>query len=324
MAEEHRHTVEEVVLGGKHLGFADAVPVETGAHQRLGEVEVGLVVGPLALALHTSSNSVVADGLLLVTHLEQFPGTLHQVADNHHALHGELPVLILLFAILALTLAVVGGHGHTWEERTILVVVVSLVGLAILLDPNHGTFELLGIVDAEIDTAQDLDERDILGAHTKILLQEIGIDNRTGNAHTGVTKAQIRLAAHGGYCLCCTGKTKNLLSHIGRDGVVGKVLYIVTINAIGRQTLLSVCCKDRSQIDCTRTFGAIEAPDGLWMCGIHVHGFGSIAPATGNGDGCSDAFTLELLGAGCTFAHTADGGVADNALHRTAVAVAEV
>ena len=128
----------------------------------------------------------MADGLLLVAHFEQFPGTLHQVADNHHALHGELPVLILLFAILALTLAVVGGHRHTWEERTILVVVVSFVWLAILLDPSHGTLKLLGIVDAEIDTTQDLDEGDILGAHTEILLQEIGIDNRTGNAHAGV------------------------------------------------------------------------------------------------------------------------------------------
>ena len=59
VTEEHGHAIQEIVLGGEDLRLALAVPVERGAHQRLGEVKVGLVVGPLTLSLHAAGNGIV-------------------------------------------------------------------------------------------------------------------------------------------------------------------------------------------------------------------------------------------------------------------------
>ena len=112
----------------------------------------------------------MSDGLFLVAHLQQLVASLHQVADNHHALHGELPVLVLLLTVLALALAVEGGHRHAREQRTVLVIVVALVGLAVFLYPLHSLLELLLVVDAEIDAAQNLHQRYILCAHAQVLL----------------------------------------------------------------------------------------------------------------------------------------------------------
>ena len=301
MAEEHRDAVERVVLGGQHVSLADAVPVERGAHQRLGEVEVRLVVGPLALSLHTAEDGVVALGLFEVAHLGQLGIAVHQVADDHHALHGELPVGVLLLAVLALALAVVGGHGRAWEEGAVFVIVVAFLWLAIFVDPLHGALELVVVVDLEVHAAEDFHQVYILGADTEILLEEVSIDDTAGNTHAGVAQREVRLSAHGGYGLGGTCPAENLLGSVGGNGIVGQVLHIVTIDAEGGQALLGMGSQHGSQIDGSRA--------------LHIHRLRTIAPAGGDGDGRANALALELLGTGGTLGHAADGGVGNDALH---------
>ena len=324
MAEEHGDAVERVVLGGQHVGFADAVPVERGAHHGLGEVEVGLIVGPLALTLHTAEDGVVALGLLEVAHLGELRVAVHQVADDHHALHGELPVLVFLLAVLALALAVVGGHGRAGEEWTVLVVVVALLGLAILIYPLHSALQLVVVVDAEVHAAEDFHEVNILGADAEILLEEIGIDDTSGDTHAGVAEREIGLSSHGGHGLSGASPTENLRGGIGGDGIIGQVLHVVTIDAEGGQSLLGMGGEHGGQIDGSRALRAVESPYGLRIVGVHVHRLGAVAPAGGDGDRRAHALALELLGAGGTLSHAAYGGVGNDALHGRAVAVAQV
>ena len=165
VAKEHGKTVQEVVLSGEHISLTRPVPVERGAEYGFWEVEVGLVVCPLTLTLHTAEEGIVAQRLLFVAHLQQTGIAVHQVADNHHRLHRELPISILLLAILSLSFAVEGGHRCAWEERTVFIIVVSLLWLAVFLHPLHGLLELFWVVDAEIHTAQNLHQRHILRPH---------------------------------------------------------------------------------------------------------------------------------------------------------------
>ena len=57
----------------------------------------------------------MSDGFFLVAHSAQFLAALHQVADNHHTLHGKLPVLVLLLTVLTLAFTIEGSHGNTRE-----------------------------------------------------------------------------------------------------------------------------------------------------------------------------------------------------------------
>ena len=186
VTEEHRQAVEEVVLRSQDISLAGAVPVEAGAEHRFREVEVRFVIGPLALTLHTAKEGIMTEGLFFVTHLLQARIAVHQVAYNHHGLDGKLPVGILLLAVLAFALTVEGSHGCAGEERTVLVVVVSFLRLAVFLNPSHRLLKLLGVEDIEIDTAQNLHQRNIFCTHSQIMLQEVGIHDGSGNTHTGV------------------------------------------------------------------------------------------------------------------------------------------
>ena len=265
MTEEHSHAVERVVLGGEHVGLTCAVPVKRGTHQRLGEVKVGDIVGPLALALHTGSDGVVAQTLLLEAQLLETRVAVHQVVDDKHILDGELPVLVLLLAGLGLAY--------------LLVVVVALIGLAVLLGPSHGLLVLLRVIDTLVHTAQDFDQVHILGTHAEIVLEEVGVDDTSGNTHTGVTHAQIALAAHRSHSLCGAGKAQYLFCHVGWDSVVVEVLHIMAVDAESRQTLLGMGSQNGSQIHGAGALGTVEAPDSLGIVGVHIHGLRTIAPA---------------------------------------------
>ena len=316
MSEKHRHAVEEVVLCSEHISLARSVPVERRAEHRLGEVEVRLVVGPLALTLHTACDGVVAKRLFLIAHLAQPLVAMHEVADDHHRLHGELPVLILLLTVLTLALAVERGHRRAGEERTILVVVVAFLRLAVFLDPLHRHLELLGVEDVEVHAAQNLHQRHILRAHAEVVLQEVGVHDASGDAHAGIAQRQIRLAAHRSNSLGGAGKAQYLLCHIGRDGVIVEVLHVMTVDAKGGQSLLGMCGEHSSQIDGTRALRSVESPHSLRVVRVHVHRLRAVAPAGGHGDGTAHALALELLGTGRTLCHTADGTIGNDALHR--------
>ena len=213
----------------------------------------------------------MAKRLLLISHLAQPLVAMHEVADDHHRLHGELPVLILLLTVLALALSVEGSHGCAGEERTVFVVVVAFLRLAVFLHPLHRFLELLGIEDVEVHAAQNLHQRHILRAHAEIVLQEVGVHDGAGDAHAGVTQRQIRLAAHRSNSLGGAGKAQYLLCYVGRNGVIVEVLHVVTIDAKGGQSLLGMSCKHGSQIDGTRALRSVESPHRLRVVRIHVH-----------------------------------------------------
>ena len=60
-AEKHAGAVEGVVFGSDDVGRALAVPIERGIEHGFHEVAVGVVVGPLALALETGGDGIVAE-----------------------------------------------------------------------------------------------------------------------------------------------------------------------------------------------------------------------------------------------------------------------
>ena len=249
---------------------------------------------------------------------------MHQVANNHHVLHGELPVLVFLLAVLALALSAEGGHGCAREERTVFIIVVAFLRLAVLVDPLHGALELLVVVNLEVYAAQYFHQVGILGAHAQIVLEEVGVDDASGNAHAGVAQREVRLATHGGHSLCCACKAQYFLGYVGRDGVVVQVLHVVSVDAEGGQSLLCVGSQYGSQIDGTRALRSVEAPYGLRIVGVHVHGLRAVAPARGDGDGRADALALELLGAGGALGNAANGRIGNHALNDASVAIAQV
>ena len=201
---------------------------------------------------------------------------------------------------------------------------MALVGLAVFLYPCHGLLKLFLVVDAKVDTAQDLHQVDTLAAQPQIALQEVGVYYAAGNAHTHTAEGEVRLAAHGGHGLGGTGKTKNLLCHVGGDGVVAKVLHIVTVDAEGGKSFLGMGGQHGCQINGTGALRTIESPYSLGVVGIHVHRLRTIAPARGHGDGAAHTLALELICTGGRLGHPADGGVGNDTFHSTAVAIVQV
>ena len=310
MAEKHRNTVASVILGGQDECFADAVPVERSVHQRLGIVSVRLPVGPLTLSLETAGDGIVAERLFLEAHLAQTGITLHKVADNECHLDDEFPVGVLLLACFLLL-------------GTILEI-LALIGLAVFFCPGHSLGILLMIVDSFIHATQNLCLVDTLIAHSQILLKECRIDDRTGDTHTHRADREVALAAHAGHSDSGAGKTQQLLGYICRNSIVVQILNIVTVDTERRQTFLCVSGQNSCQIDSTGTLGSVEAPHGLGPVRVHVHCFGSVAPARCNRDCGADTFTLEFFGACSRFGNATDCAVGNDTLHRCAVGISEI
>ena len=171
------------------------------------------------------------------------------------------------------------------------------------------------VVDAKLYTAQDLYQRYIFCTHTQVVLQEVGIHNRAGDTHTGVTHREITLTTHRSYCLGRTGEAQDFLCHVSRDCVIIEILHVMSIDTEGWQTLLCMCGKNGSQVYCTRTLCAIESPHSLRIMRIHIHGLRTIAPTRSYRDGSSYSLTLEFLGTGSTLCHSTNSGVTDNTLN---------
>ncbi len=56
---------------------------------------------------------------------------------------------------------------------------------------------------------------------------------------------------------------------------------------------MGVTSEDGGEVNGAGAFRSIKAPDGFWAKRIHVHGFGSVTPAGGDGEGKSDIFAGE-------------------------------
>ena len=306
--QEHRHAVERVILRSEGNRAADAVPVERRIEDGLREVAVGTEVGPLALALESAGDGVVAGSLLLEAHAGEDGVALHQVAENHRHLDHVGPDGILLFAR---------------EAEVGRVAVLAFTALAVALDPGHGAFVLLVVVDAQLDAALDFRAVDRLVAHVQILLEEGGIGHRAGNTHRDRADGEVRLAAELHHGDGGAAEAQQFLAHVGRDGPVVEVLHVASVDAEGGQPLLVVARKRRGEVDGSRTLRAVEAPDGLGHERVHVDGLGAVAPAGGHREDRPDARIAELFGRGGSLGHAADGRIGQDALDGGAVLVAQ-
>ena len=309
LAEEHCHGIACIVFGSNNISLADTVPVEGAAKQSLGEVTVGLPVGPLTLSLETCRNSIVADSLFLEAHLAELGIAQHQVANDEGHLHYKFPV-----GILACTVLLLLGT----------VFVPTLVHLTVFLCPSHSLGILLVVVDTLFHAAEDFCLVHALVAHAQIFLEEVLVDDTACNTHALATYRQVALATHSCNCQGGTCPTQNLLLYISRNSVVCQILNVMAIDAECRQTLLCMTSQYGSQIYSTGTFCTVEAPNSLWPVGMHVHGLRTIAPARCNGDGGTYALTLELSLASGSFCHTADCAVGNNALNGSTVGMLHV
>ena len=231
---------------------------------------------------------------------------MHQVTHDDSHLHDEFPVSILL--LTGLCLFIVSD-------------VLTLIAHTVLAGPCHSLLVLHRVVDTLSHTADDFCKVNTFVAHTEVLLEEVRVNDGTSDTHAGTTHREIRLAAHGSYCLSCSSKAQNLLCYISRDRVIFQVLYIMTVDAESWQSLLGMSCENSSQINSAWTLCTVESPNSLWPVWIHIHSFCTIAPAGSNGDGRANTLALKLFCASSTFCYTTDGTVSDHALYRRAVAI---
>ena len=296
LTEEHPGAVEGVVLGSENVGRAFAVPVEGSVQDRLHEVAVGEVVGPLALSLETGGDGIVTLCLFTESHFVEFWIPDHEVAGDECHFYGVFPFAIELFAAAFLILAVV-------------VVTFGAVGF----DPIEGFFEFVGVVGTLAHASGKFSHVDGFEAHPEVVFPEGGIDDRTGDAHGGAAHGKVCLAAHVGDCETGAGKIEELIDDISGDVGIAGFLHVFAVDAKGGEAFLGMTCERGGEVNRAGALGAVKAPDRLGTVWIHVHRFGTVAPTGGNGDAETDALALEFLFASRSFAHPADVGVGDHA-----------
>ena len=304
--KQHADAVEHVVLGGQNIGLSRAVPVKRGVEHSLGKVAVGIEVRPLTLTLKSCGDGVMTNGFFLVT-LRQVGVTVHQILDDHGHLDHEFPVCVLLLA-------------RSLQGGIILVKALD----AILLCPSHCLVKFVLIVNLLGHATDDLDLVHGLHSHAKVILDEIGADDRATNAHADRADLQIGLASHGCGSNCSTAKTEQLFPHVLGDRGVVAVLYIMTVNTECGQTLLRVGSQHGCKIHRSGTLGAVKAPYGLDGVVFHIHGFCTVAPARSYGQRDGHALTSEFFGTSGGLCHAAYGGVCDDNLDGCAVGIAKV
>lgn len=221
--KEHGHGVEGIVFRAQHKGFPAAVPIELAVEHGLQEIEVGLVVRPLALALDAPYDGVVAAALLDEAHFRQAGIADHKVPHDEHVLDHKFPLGILLLP----------AELHI---RWVLIKALLAVGPG----PGQGLFKLLVVVDALIHPAEDLGLIHGLAAHSEVFLEQVLVQDAARDAHAHGTDLQIAVAPHtlGGNARL--GKEQDLFPHVRGDLLVLGVLHVVAVDAEGRPALLGI------------------------------------------------------------------------------------
>ena len=124
--------------------------------------------------------------------------------------------------------------------------------------------------------------------------------------------------------MAAPGEAQQLLRHVGGDRGIGDVLDIVAVDGEGGQAPLGVGGHHRGQVHRAGALGAVKAPHRLDGLGVHVEGLGAVAPAPGDGQGGHHVLGGELVRHTGGLGPAADGGAADDALHRGAVGVLQI
>ena len=294
-AEEHAGPVHGVVFRGHDVGGALPIPIEGTVEDRLEVIPIRVVVGPLPLALEAPGNGVVAVGLFTEAQFGQ-PGIAHhQVAGDEGHLDGVFPFLVQLFAAARFRRAV-----------------EVLSFRAVLLRPGQGLLVFHLVEQPLVDPSAEFAHIDGLDPHAEVIFQERGIDHAAGDAHARSSHGQIGFSADSGDSQSGPGEVQDFFLHIIRDGFGVGVLDVASVDAEGGESFLRVAREHGGEIDGARAFGAVESPDRLGPVGVHVHGFGSVAPAGGDRQADADIFPAEFVLAGGGFADAADGGVRDD------------
>ncbi|MNC32179.1 hypothetical protein D3C75_805240 [compost metagenome] len=198
----------------------------------------------------------------------------HQVAADERHLDAGFQLNCLLFAA-------------DLQMRRVIV----RSNLTVLLRPFQRAGKFLLIVNPFLEAADEFGHIDIFIAHAQVLLKELVIHNRTGDAHGNRTHGQIGVPLHQGNGKCRFGKTQQLGLNIGRDILASRILHILPIDPKSRNALLGVRRQDRSKIDGTGALRSIETPHCMRNCRIHIHGFRTITPAGCHGNGYADIST---------------------------------
>jgi len=182
VAHQHRHAVEAVVFRGDDEGFAYAVPVERAIEQRFGGIAVRVLIGPVALALEARGDGVVAQRLFDQPFFRQLLVALHHVADAHRHQQALFQHRAALFGVALILLRV-------------LVFAVAEV----FIRPRQRHFQLAFIIDFLVDAAAQLGHVHRLHFHTEPGLEEVVIDDRTGDPHRHAANGKIAFALHAGH-----------------------------------------------------------------------------------------------------------------------------
>ncbi len=307
MAEQHGHAVQIVVLGRHHVGLPDAVPVERRVQQRLQQVAVGEVIGPLPLALEPGRERVVPERLLRVAQLGEARVADHEVAADQGHLQAVVPVPGVPLGGQLLRLGVGVGTGAAELGR-----------------PLAGARQFVGVVDFLLDTAHEFGHVHHFVAHAEIALQEAGIDDRSADPHGDAAHRQVGSVLHGRRRHCGADEGENLVAHVAGDGGVVGVLHVATVDSERRHPLLGVRRQHGGQVHRSRPLGAVEAPHRLGQRRVHVHGLCPVAPARGDGEGNADAGAPEVLRTGGRLGCPADAGVRHHTLDRQPAGMAEI
>ena len=232
---------------------------------------------------------------------------VHQILDDAHHLHDELPVLILLLSVFL-------------HSLRILVKALD----AVCLRPGQRLFKLRLIVDALCHTADDFHLVHGLHAHAEIFFNKCRIDDRSADSHADGTDLQIGFSPHGSDSNRRPAETQQLLRHILRDLRRIRILYIMSVNAESGKALLRMGSQHARQIHRAGTLRSVKAPHALDRPGIHIHGLCPVAPAGRNRQRNIHTCLPELVRTGSRLSHTSDGGVRDDHLHRFPVGITQI
>ena len=150
MPEKHGHAIEGIVFRRNNVWCAAAIPIERRIKNSLHEISIRHVVGPLALALESSADGVMALCFLAEALLGQLGISDHEVTGDEGGLDRDFPFLVELLAAAFLA----GG------------VPIFALG-AIRFHPLEGLFQLSLVVDPALDATNEFRHVHGLDAHAE-------------------------------------------------------------------------------------------------------------------------------------------------------------
>ncbi len=240
-----------VVLGGEDVGLADAVPVEGRVEDRLHEVAVREVVGPVPLALEAAEDGVVAEGLLAEADLGQPRVADHQVAGDHGHLDRRLPVARPSARACA-------ASPRRCSPRP--------PGSAPSPRPGRARTPP-GRRSPPRSAARTRSCRRPRRACRGSPRRSRGRRSSRRCPSTTPPSERYDLPRIVATASPARAKRSSFSSHVRGDGGVADVLHVAPVDAEGRQALLVVGGQHRREVDGAGALGAVEAPDRLGQSG---------------------------------------------------------